>query len=76
MGGYGVLMSNASDEPETGITNEQLPEDLQPTDDNPLAQPLDDDVDPDDLPDGKLGDAAEGSEDGPAGDEGNDAAEK
>jgi len=26
-----------------GISDEQLPEDLQPTDDNPLAQPPDDD---------------------------------
>ena len=25
-----------------GIEDEDLPEDLQPTDDNPLAQPLDD----------------------------------
>jgi hypothetical protein len=25
------------------VTDEQLPEDLQPTDDNPLAKPLDDD---------------------------------
>lgn len=25
----------------TGISDEQLPEDLRPTDDNPLAQPLD-----------------------------------
>jgi hypothetical protein len=30
-------------EPVTGISDEQLPEDLQPTDDNPLAQPLDED---------------------------------
>ena len=27
----------------TGIEDENLPEDLQPTDDNPLAQPLDED---------------------------------
>ena len=40
-------MSNSADEqPEQGISDEQLPEDLQPTDDNPLAQPLDPD-DPD-----------------------------
>lgn len=26
-----------------GISDDQLPEDLQPTDDNPLAQPLDED---------------------------------
>ncbi|MDF1602061.1 hypothetical protein [Nocardioides sp. YIM 152315] len=34
-------MSNHEDEP--GITDEDLPEELQPTDDNPLAQPLDED---------------------------------
>jgi hypothetical protein len=27
-----------------GIADDQLPEDLQPTDENPLAQPADDDV--------------------------------
>ena len=32
-----------------GIDDGQLPEDLQPGEDNPLAEPLDDDVDPDDL---------------------------
>ena len=32
-----------------GIDDEQLPEDLQPHDDNPLAQPNDDDVDPEGL---------------------------
>jgi hypothetical protein len=31
-----------------GIDDDQLPEDLRPSDDNPLAQPADDDV-PDDL---------------------------
>jgi hypothetical protein len=37
-------------EPETGaIRDEDLPEDLQPGEDNPLAEPLDDDVDRDDL---------------------------
>ena len=35
-------MTNQSDEPDDlgGIPDELLPEDLQPTDDNPLAQPL------------------------------------
>ena len=28
---------------EPGISDDELPEDLQPTDDNPLAQPLDPD---------------------------------
>jgi hypothetical protein len=36
-------MSENTDEPATGISDEDLPEDLQPTDDNPLAQPLDED---------------------------------
>ncbi|WP_295660812.1 hypothetical protein [uncultured Nocardioides sp.] len=35
-------------EPETGITDDMLPEDLQRGEDNPLAEPLDpDDVDRD-----------------------------
>ena len=43
-------MTNSSDEStEQGITDDQLPEDLQPSEDNPLAEPLDDDVDTDDL---------------------------
>lgn len=37
------------DQPVEGISDDQLPEDLQPTEDNPLAEPLDADVDPDDL---------------------------
>lgn len=51
---YTFLVSQESSEQteETGnglgITDDQLPEDLQPTEDNPLAQPADDDV-PDDL---------------------------
>ena len=32
-----------------GIGDEQLPEDLQPGEDNPLAEPLDDDVNEDEL---------------------------
>ena len=35
-----------SEEPSTGISDEELPEDLQPTDDNPLAKPLSDEDDP------------------------------
>jgi hypothetical protein len=35
-------MSESSNEP-GGIADEDLPEDLQPTEDNPLAQPLDED---------------------------------
>jgi hypothetical protein len=45
--------SSTEDQPQTddaaGITDEQLPEDLRPSEDNPLAQPLDEDEAPDDL---------------------------
>ena len=42
--------SEKTDEPTEGIHDEELPEDLQPTDDNPLAEPLaEDEVDADDL---------------------------
>jgi hypothetical protein len=39
--GYRLHVSNQ--EPEAGIDDEVLPEDLRPTDDNPLAGPLTDD---------------------------------
>jgi hypothetical protein len=39
-------MSENESEPTTGIDDEDLPEDLQPTDDNPLAQPLEEADDP------------------------------
>lgn len=43
-------MSESDSENETaGIDDEQLPEDLQPSEDNPLAEPLDDEVDEDEL---------------------------
>lgn len=42
-------MSTHEDEPSTGINDEDLPEDLQGSEDNPLAEPLADDVSPDDL---------------------------
>jgi hypothetical protein len=36
-------MSNSSEEQEgRGISDEELPEDLRPSEDNPLAEPLDD----------------------------------
>ncbi|QBR91645.1 hypothetical protein [Nocardioides euryhalodurans] len=42
-------MSTSESEP-GGISDEDLPDDLQPGEDNPLAEPLDtDEVDPDDL---------------------------
>ena len=55
-----------------GIRDEDLPEDLQPGEDNPLAEPVDtDEVDRDDLdllggktPD-ESGDSGEGSDDAP-----------
>lgn len=45
-----------------GIDDEQLPEDLQPGEDNPLAEPLDDDVDADglDVLEGKHAEQSEG----------------
>ena len=43
-------MTNSSDEAaEQGISDEQLPEDLQASEENPLAEPLEDGVDPGDL---------------------------
>jgi hypothetical protein len=46
-------MTNSQNEPaeneQAGITDEDLPEDLIPSEDNPLAAPLDDEVDPGDL---------------------------
>jgi hypothetical protein len=35
-------MSNSDHEPGLGIDDEQLPEDLQPSEDNPLAEGLED----------------------------------
>ena len=55
-------MSESEREPD-GITDDHLPEDLQPGEDNPLAEPLDtDEVDRDDL-DLQGGKTAEESED-------------
>jgi hypothetical protein len=53
-------------EPETGgIRDEDLPEDLQPSEENPLAEPLEEDVDRDDLDmeGGRTPEESEGSED-------------
>lgn len=67
-------MSESRSEPDSdataGIDDEQLPEDLQPGEDNPLAEPLDEDVDPDDLDvlEGKH--AVESDEDGASDDAG------
>ena len=45
--------SSTEDQPQAddvaGITDEQLPEDLRPSEENPLAQPLDDEEALDDL---------------------------
>jgi hypothetical protein len=54
---------------ETGeIRDEDLPEDLQPGEDNPLAEPLDEDVDDLDVHGGKTpeehGDGPDGESDG------------
>ncbi len=53
------------------IPDDQLPEDLQPTEDNPLAQPADDDV-PDDLVTEGFGPAGSGGSSADASDSGND----
>ena len=56
-------------EPETGaIRDEDLPEDLQPSEENPLAEPLEEDVDRDDLDmeGGRTPEESDGSDD-PAG---------
>jgi hypothetical protein len=42
-------MSNSKSEPEAGIGDEQLPEDLQPSEDNPLAEGLEEGERVDDL---------------------------
>ncbi len=42
-------MSESQNEPEVGIDDEQLPEDLRPAEDNPLAEGLDDNETVDDL---------------------------
>jgi hypothetical protein len=39
------------DDDEVGISDEQLPEDLQPSEDNPLAEPLTEEEAPDDIDD-------------------------
>lgn len=62
-------MSNHEPErmPERDISDEDLPEDLQPTDDNPLAKNLTDEDDPKpveelDMQGGKAPEGSEGSE--------------
>ncbi|HEX6149100.1 hypothetical protein [Nocardioides sp.] len=58
--------------PETGeIRDEDLPEDLQPGEENPLAEPLDEDVDRDEL-DVRGGKAPEESQDRDDGASGSD----
>ena len=45
-------MTNSSDEAtEPGISDDQLPEDLQASEDNPLAEPLTEEDAPDDMDD-------------------------
>ena len=51
------------------VSDDQLPEDLQPSEDNPLAQPADDDV-PDDVLQDDAGGSGGGSQDAePGGDD-------
>lgn len=52
-GRYGLAMTNSEDEsgaePAVGISDDQLPEDLVPGEDNPLAESLEDGDTVDDL---------------------------
>lgn len=63
-------MSESKDEPEIGVGDDQLPEDLVPGEDNPLAEGLDDEETVDDLLTGgktaeeSEGDTDEGSDEG------------
>lgn len=61
-------MSESEPEP-GGISDDDLPEDLQPGEDNPLAEPLDEEVDPDDLDLHGGKDAEQDDEDGPGGED-------
>ena len=57
-------MSNSEEEPETGITDEQLPDDLVPSEDNPLAEGLSDGESAGDLlEEGKDAEPDEGDQD-------------
>jgi hypothetical protein len=74
-----VGMTNSSDEHEgLGIRDDQLPEDLQPGDDNPLAEGLDagetaGDIGPGELlKEGKAPDEQDGDSDDDDSDEGED----
>jgi hypothetical protein len=67
--------SNEQTEDEAGISDEQLPEDLQPSEDNPLAEPLTEEEAPDDVDDldmmggGSSDDSDESDGSGESGDE-------
>jgi hypothetical protein len=52
-------MTESNAEPETGITDEQLPDDLTPSEDNPLAEGLEDGETAGDLLDDGRGDEAD-----------------
>jgi hypothetical protein len=57
--------SNEKAEDTEGISDEQLPEDLQPSEDNPLAEPLTDEEAPDDMDElDMMGGGTEKSDDG------------
>jgi hypothetical protein len=49
------MSENESEQDETGISDDQLPDDLVPDEDNPLAEGLDDGETVDDLLDGGKG---------------------
>ena len=62
--------SNEQTEDTAGISDEQLPEDLQPSEDNPLAEPLTEEEAPDDIDD--LDMMGDGSSDGSSAESGDD----
>ena len=64
-----VRRMSESENETAGIDDEQLPEDLQPGEDNPLAEPLPDDVDEDELDVLGGGKPAEDSGDGASDDD-------
>jgi hypothetical protein len=62
--------SNEQNEDGAGISDDQLPEDLQPSEDNPLAEPLTEEEAPDDMDDlDMMGGGSSGDSDGDSGDE-------
>ena len=68
------MSERESEQDETGISDDQLPDDLTPDEDNPLAEGLDDGETVDDLLDGgKDAEQSEGDSGDDSGDSGDDS---